>query len=260
MNNDLCPICKHKMLYFDKAKVLNKYHVCYYKCSNCGYINTEKPYWLHEAYSRVITDSDVFLVGRNIRYSQRITALIRVFFPNNNTFLDYGGGYGIFVRIMRNNGLNFEWYDKYCDNIFAQNHEKKSDKYDIVTALEVFEHLENPQIEMNKLLDISRTIILSTQIIPNSVQSIKDWEYFGTEHGQHISFYTSESLKQLAKNHDKQYIGTKSIHIFSDRHINPLLFYIVVALAPLINAITKTKSLESYDYEIAKQGCMHTNT
>ena len=52
------------------GKILGKYDIKYYHCSNCGFVQTEEPYWLDEAYSRSINVSDVGYMMRNILVHQ----------------------------------------------------------------------------------------------------------------------------------------------------------------------------------------------
>jgi hypothetical protein len=47
------------------TRVLNKYDVKYYRCMDTGFIQTEEPYWLADAYSSAITKLDVGMVFRN---------------------------------------------------------------------------------------------------------------------------------------------------------------------------------------------------
>ena len=61
-----CKICSSKMNTFNMAIILNKYNVQYYRCYNCGYICTEEPYWLEEAYSSAIANTDIGLISRNV--------------------------------------------------------------------------------------------------------------------------------------------------------------------------------------------------
>ena len=46
-----------------------------------------------------------------------------VFFKSNGSIVDYGGGYGLLVRLMRNSGFDFYRYDPYCANFFAKGFE-----------------------------------------------------------------------------------------------------------------------------------------
>jgi hypothetical protein len=44
-------------------------------------------------------------------------------FDANNRFIDYGGGYGLFVRLMRDAGFDYYWFDKFCDNVLSKGFE-----------------------------------------------------------------------------------------------------------------------------------------
>lgn len=100
--------------------VLKKYEVGYYECAQCGFIQTEDPYWLEEAYSNVISDGDLGPVNRAIIGSRNVEAVILTCFDPNAEFVDWGGGYGLFTRLMRDNGYDFYWHDTYCQNLFAK--------------------------------------------------------------------------------------------------------------------------------------------
>jgi hypothetical protein len=50
------------------------------------------------------------------------------------------GGYGMFVRLMRDGGFDFHREDPLCDNLFAQGFDRQDDgTFELVTAFEVFE-------------------------------------------------------------------------------------------------------------------------
>ena len=44
-------MCNSNSDFVFSNKVLGKYDVAYYKCSNCESLQTETPYWLDEAYA-----------------------------------------------------------------------------------------------------------------------------------------------------------------------------------------------------------------
>lgn len=73
-----CKICYAETSFFDTALVLGKYKTIYYQCPCCGVIQTEEPYWLDEAYSEAITDSDIGLIGRNILLSSQTAAVLKL--------------------------------------------------------------------------------------------------------------------------------------------------------------------------------------
>ena len=109
-----CKICNKKTKKFDAGYILNKYTVDYFQCENCGFVQTEHPYWLEESYSEAISVSDTGLIYRNLLFSKVSSIIISLFVNRNGRFLDYGGGYGIFTRLMRDYGYDFYSYDKSC--------------------------------------------------------------------------------------------------------------------------------------------------
>lgn len=120
-----CKICNQTAQYLFNAKILKKYNIAYFHCDNCGFLQTEEPYWLDEAYVEPIDISDTGCLQRNIYISKLLTIIILLFFNKDGKFLDYAGGYGILVRLMRDYGFDFYWYDKYAENIFAKGFEHK---------------------------------------------------------------------------------------------------------------------------------------
>jgi hypothetical protein len=220
-----CKICKSTSALFGEAKILNKYLVCYFRCECCGFIQTENPYWLDEAYSETITKSDIGLIGRNLQMAYPTRKLILTCFDPTDKFIDYGGGYGIFVRLMRDQGFDFYRHDPLCKNLFADGFDASPNiNYTLVTAWEVFEHLADPLTEIEKMLSYSRNFFFSTTLLPITPQPLDQWWYYGLEHGQHIAFYTHESLQVIAQKFGlKVHFTNGSLHFIGDPDLNPIL-------------------------------------
>lgn len=223
-----CKICRAASHYFDHAQILDKYHINYFQCSNCGFVQTENPYWLAEAYSEPIASSDVGLVGRNIELAQIAEKIITNLFNRQDKFLDYGSGYGLLVRLMRDAGFDFYGLDRYCENIFAQGFEAGNlddAKYELVTAFEVFEHLVNPLAEIEQILRYSQNILFSTKLLPKENPKPQDWWYYALAEGQHISIYTLKTLSIIAARFQlKLYSYGDSLHLLTQKEISPVLF------------------------------------
>ena len=118
-----CKICETEIKKCFTEKIMLKYEVDYFHCSNCDFVQTEEPYWLNEAYSRPINLSDTGYMTRNLFYSKRLTILLYLLFGKNGRYLDYAAGYGVFVRLMRDIGFDFFWDDKYTQNLFSSGFE-----------------------------------------------------------------------------------------------------------------------------------------
>ena len=203
-------------------KILNKYSISYYQCVDTGYIQTEKPYWLEEAYHSAITKLDIGLIKRNISYSEIVEKLIRANFNPLGSFLDYSGGYGMFTRLMRDRGFDYWNTDKYCQNTFSEFFDLKfhpnGNHFELTTAFEVMEHLEDPINQMNEPLSYSEHFLFSTELVPSQIDHLKSWWYFTYETGQHVSFYTKDALSYLAEKCNRYfYTNGQNLHLFTTK-------------------------------------------
>jgi len=213
-----------------KAKILNKYVIKYYRCNETGFIQTEEPHWLSEAYSSAITKLDVGLPYRNIILSDSIGRALVKNFDYKAMFLDYAGGYGLFTRLMRDKGFNFYNTDKFCQNLFAEYFDlgdlPAGTPFEAVTAFEVFEHLTNPMEEIRQMLKFSDNLFFTTELQPPNLTDAADWDYFSTETGQHVSFYNTESLSYIAAKLGYNFYSDGTfIHLFTKKAFkdNPLI-------------------------------------
>jgi 2-polyprenyl-3-methyl-5-hydroxy-6-metoxy-1,4-benzoquinol methylase len=223
-----CKICGKESTYFSEGTILNKYKIIYFKCPNCYFVQTEEPYWIQEAYKEVINQSDVGYVDRNIVLSKVTSKIINRLFKKSEKFLDYGSGYGLFVRLMRDFGYDFYWQDTYCEDIFAKGFEIKdagTNEFELVTGFELFEHFTEPIKEIENILKFSKNIFVSTFLFPSNNPRPEEWWYYGLEHGQHISLYSIETMNFIAEKYNLYfYTNKKNLHLFTKKKINSLMF------------------------------------
>ncbi|MGA7837367.1 MAG: methyltransferase domain-containing protein, partial [Ignavibacteriaceae bacterium] len=109
------------------------------------------------------------------------------------------------------------------DNLFARGFEYNFDqpgKTEAVTALEVFEHLPDPVTEIEKILELSDTIIFSTQLLPANTPGPNDWWFYAFEHGQHVSFYSAQTLQKLSSKFNLNVFSFGSLHILTRKVLN----------------------------------------
>jgi Methyltransferase domain len=222
-----CKICDSGTSDFGKATVMGKHVAFYRKCESCGFIFASDPYWLAEAYNSAITSTDMGTVSRTESCSMATKAVIDLFYHSSATFLDYGAGYGMFARRMRDLGYNFSAYDTHCRNMFSEEFALDSlegKHFDLTTAFEVLEHLEQPMSIIGAIFAHSDHFLATTEIVPNPVPRLEDWWYFAPEHGQHISFYTLKTLNLIAEKNKRYFYSNGNLHLFSAKPINNFIF------------------------------------
>ena len=198
--NMACRVCGSASEKIFSAEILRKYQVDYCLCSQCGYLQMEDLSHLPEAYRNSINQSDVGLLARNYRFVEQLAPFFYFSGKTNGRFLDFGGGYGIFSRLMRDIGFPFYWDDPYTENLFVPGFESAIEgDFTAITALELFEHLENPVEILSQLLSHTDTVAIGTNLQEcRGNARLEDWQYLGREHGQHIGFFSLKTMKYLA--------------------------------------------------------------
>ena len=245
-----CRICKTENTPCFSATIMNKHHVEYFHCNTCGFIQTEEPCWLDEAYDRPINKTDTGYLDRNLRLSAKLTIAMHFHFRKDGLFLDYAGGHGIFVRLMRDIGYDFYWADKYSDNLFASGFEwdENMGEVEAITALECFEHFIDPIDETKNLLRITDNIILTTALVPKPIPKPDEWWYYGLDHGQHIAFYSKETFNFIARELDLNYANFGNLHFLTKDRI-PAYKIRLLALSKISLHTLLRRSLTSKTWE-----------
>lgn len=254
-----CRICRSPAAAFARATLLGRHAVQYYRCAGCGFVQTEEPYWLAEAYSTAITKSDVGLVGRSVSFSRIVRNLVYLFLDRNGRFLDFGAGYGLFVRMMRDFGLDFRWFDDSCENLFAEGFEGGVDAgehYDLVTAIEVFEHLVDPMPYVARMVRAADGVFFTTVLLPDPPSPPGSWWYYGLEHGQHVSLFSASSLVHIAREFGLHLQSDGVfIHLMTRRRLPARALRIAksqaigIILNPILERIAARRSLLNRDFE-----------
>lgn len=247
-----CKICQAQSSFFGETDVLRKHRVQYFRCEECGFIQTEEPYWLAEAYSSAIANQDVGIMQRNLMNCEVTSAVLNLLFPNASSCIDFGGGHGILVRLMRDRGFNFFWSDLHATNDYARGFEsQEGSAFDFLAAFEVLEHLSDPVPELSNLMDISDNVFVSTCTVPEPAPALPAWWYYVPTSGQHISFYTKKSLSFLAERFGRHLLSAGPYHLFSKDSHSALRYRLAVSVraARIVNFLYRRSSLVESDFQ-----------
>ncbi|KAA6232076.1 class I SAM-dependent methyltransferase [Chlorobium phaeovibrioides] len=212
-----CRICNAQSSKLFSANLLER-QVWYYECPVCGYVQTETPYWLDKAYADAINVSDTGIMSRNLANRNIVLTVLLGLRMREAKVIDFAGGYGFLVRLLRDSGVDAYWMDKYCDNLVARGFEY-TDKIrgGVTTAFEVFEHLVHPTEAIEEMFGVAPNLLFSTEIMPDSAPSPDAWWYYGLHHGQHIGFYRQRTLQYLAQKYGKVLLSDgRSYHMLCE--------------------------------------------
>jgi len=223
------------------GQILQKYDIHYYFCGSCKCIFTEKPYWISEAYHESIAVTDTGIMLRNLEVSRDLFAITKRYFNPQTKMLDYGGGYGILTRMLRDKGVDVYWSDRYSKNILAKGFEYDGrSKVDVVLAFEVVEHLENPVDIIREIMTKSDCFIFSVSTLPKfNFKTNNEWWYFSPETGQHIFFPSKETLQWIANEIGCKYYKLLGFHIFSKKKTFPFIRSLDLTFVWIIRQIQK---------------------
>lgn len=264
MVSQRCAVCGSATRLAHRSLVLGKYDVAYFHCDRCGLLQTERPFWLDEAYGSVIARSDTGLVTRNIALSVRLASVLNAFFDPRARYADVGGGYGVLTRLMRDIGFDYYWSDPYCANLFAQGFEAEppaASGFEAVSAFEVMEHVHDPLAAVRSWLAEygTRTLVFSTQLYHGAPPAPGAWAYYSPATGQHVSFYQRRTLDRMASELGLRAYSAGYLHLLTDRTINPALYRAAASrlafpLLPLVRLRLRSRTTSDSDEMLRRAG------
>ncbi|MFG0261449.1 MAG: class I SAM-dependent methyltransferase [Novipirellula sp. JB048] len=260
-----CRVCNGRSESFARATILSRYEIEYFRCRDCEFIQTETPYWLEEAYDSAIVSTDVGLVGRNERFAKIVDRMLRLVLPHARSSVDYGGGYGMFTRMMRDRGHSFSHYDPYCENLFAKGFEAQpsGQRFDLLTAFEVFEHMADAHADLKRIDSMADHWLVSTMIVPDPPPQPADWWYYVLDGGQHIALWSNRALRSIAAHYKRELITTRQgLHLFSAGRVNRLLTRSVIRdrSIRILDRYRRRRSLLPEDFDRATEAAQNRAT
>ena len=228
-----CLVCGQPSEPVFSAAVRGRFAARFARCQACGFVHAIAPDWLDMAYESAINETDLGLVSRSVRMARLTRNVVSGLLDPAASVLDYGGGYGITVRLLRDSGIDAWRWDPHCENLFAHSFESPADgkrRFDLVTAFEVAEHLPDPLATFADLFSRGENLFFSTSLLPDPLPAPGDWDYYGLEHGQHIAFYTLPALRGIARRHGKHLVSNgRNLHLMTAKPVPSWLFRLLIS-------------------------------
>jgi 2-polyprenyl-6-hydroxyphenyl methylase/3-demethylubiquinone-9 3-methyltransferase len=235
----------HKSCIEAQGKILNisGKPIYYRRCNACGFVFTEAfDDWSPGAFLKYIYNQDYITVdpdyagARSASNAQAVEAM----FPASRaaiSVLDYGGGGGLFARVLGEAGFRATTYDPFS-NFSA----RPQGLFELITCFEVMEHVPFPGIavaDMSGLLAAEGVILFSTLTQPANFEELGlRWWYVAPRNG-HVSIYSRHALAILFEKHGLQLFSLSDLVHLAYRKLPAFAAHLVhgsQALSPLAKA------------------------
>ncbi|MCA3339979.1 MAG: class I SAM-dependent methyltransferase [Roseomonas sp.] len=179
--------------------------VTYLRCVACEFLFTSDfDTWSQADFAEKIYNADYARVDPDFAESRpagNASFIMQRFgdYRDQISLLDYGGGEGRMMEMLRANG--FRTVNTY-DPFSSKHHVSDNQKYDLITAFEVFEHVPDPAATMHDIVNRMKPeslLLFSTLLQPTNFGTFGlSWWYVGPRNG-HISIHSKKSLALLLK-------------------------------------------------------------
>ena len=208
-----CRVCGGALAYKWSLKVLRERHLAHYhECRDCGCLQVVHPHWLAEAYAdedRPLAENpDQGRFARNYTAYAYFTALHRAGLTAERPLvLDFGGGYGLLAQMLKSGGFEAWQHDPHvpipflaADRSLGGLDDFPEGSFDVISALEVLEHLTDPLTTLDRLaarLKPDGSLLLSTTVYYPGLHH-QGWYYLAAGWGQHVTLWSRAALRHCA--------------------------------------------------------------
>jgi SAM-dependent methyltransferase len=199
-----CKICGHQTIAWHHPRTQMLFH----KCEFCELIVKDKSHYVSLEEEKIKYDKHQNDEG-NLGYVNYLfnfyEQAIKPYMIKGH-ILDFGSGPNpVFQSLLIKEGYEVEIYDYF----YAPSLKYRDKAYDLISTIEVVEHLQDPLKTFKHFKDLLKPggyISVMTLFHLNDYQSFKDWFYIRDT--THVSFYTSKTLRVIADILDMEFIDT----------------------------------------------------
>ncbi|CAA6825896.1 MAG: Putative methyltransferase associated with DUF414 [uncultured Sulfurovum sp.] len=211
-----CKICDASTRSIEDSKK----ELAYYRCLSCGFVSLDDQYIINKVDEKSKYDqhnNSLQNEGYVKMFEDFIELSIEPYRKNIQSVLEFGSGpEPVLSKLLERRGFEVDIYDLY----YAPKKVYEDKKYDLISATEVFEHLQKP-LEVLALLvkhlNENSYIVLMTKFPPKDDKEFLAWWY--RRDPTHISFFTPTSFNVMAEKVGLKVLKTinKNIVIFQKK-------------------------------------------
>ncbi len=181
--------------------------ITYYHCKSCEFI-FKSP----ECYQNIEAQKTRYDLHENDEdhpgyraYFERFLDYVLPLVGAPKSALDFGCGRStLLASLTEERGIECAYYDP----IYHPDTLYDSKKYELILSTEVFEHLHQPKVVFESLLERLEEggyLALQTQFHPNDKEAFKKWYYH--QDPTHIVFFRPQTFKVLSEMYGCEFVG-----------------------------------------------------
>ncbi len=170
----------------------------FYDCDMCKAIIKDKKYYLSPEEEKAhyeYHNNDVDDIGYQ-NFTMPITRYVLDNLLPTHKGLDFGSGTGpVISSMIKKKDYDIAQYDPF----FAPSQNVFETTYDYIVSCEVFEHFNNPKLEIDRLVSILKPnglLLIMTSLYTDTID-FETWYYKNDP--THICIYRSETIAYIAK-------------------------------------------------------------
>ena len=226
-----CRLCGGPTDFAFRIVVLAKYKIACYRCRACDSLQSQKPYWLAEAYANVATSIDPGSARRVLDSYVLLRVVAKLL--GCHKLLDFGGNTGLLCRLLRDSGYDAYSFDRYISPVYAPHFVgSPAAQHDLVSVFVVVEYFERPREVLGQLFDAQPGVVLATTELFRGQSS--DWWYIAPREGQHIFFYSPQAVRLIAERYGYQILICRAFVLFTRKPLGAVTRLILSVLRPRV--------------------------
>jgi SAM-dependent methyltransferase len=206
----------------------SKERFLYNKCKNCGLIFLDKIISETDIMKYYPENYEAYKVGNDLKINTKKIRFVRLFCENCSSILDVGCSSGDFLKVAKENGfkkiagieINSEMakiasesgIEIIGNSLFDI--DIASQLFDVITLWDVFEHLPEPKISLERI----NTLLKEDGVLIMSIPNLKSFDRFlfkenwiGWDAPRHFFLFDQKLLRDLLNKNGFYYLNTFGI-------------------------------------------------
>lgn len=196
---DCCPVCGGRPVSLFELSLVESVTRTLLRCEMCGFVWVPDPVWLADSFKTELHALDVGSVARTDLVARFVRGLrFAGCISSKSALIDIGGGDGLLTRQLRDRGIDARFDDPFTEPLFDVGPSLEDGRVaEFGVMSEVALHFSEPIGDFGAALQKCDKLLFTAVSPPEHVDA--NWWYLMPQSGQHVAFYSRNSIQELAR-------------------------------------------------------------